>query len=642
MVLFCAFSKQVDYFGKEDIMFNKTGEDTPGLFSGFNGLMVKTAGWQFGKAAFKAGKVVGRVILAAIPVKAILILLLAVTLILAFNLLYYYSIMDEVEAFFANMGDGINQLADTPVSLFSFIKDAVNGLIEKISDSGGDNSFIHADPKLVKQCMEIESDSINENNKIKKVKVKVVTKTTTITREGESLPVTNVSTNEKYIDYELNVYDVKYPYRLWWQLPASISMYLDMQDNETKELLDKIRSYLTPEFIWEKDGEYTRDVTEYTEKVAETYKKVEKNGVDSTVKTGSTTTITEKTTYYPLPALKTAITAFKTYRFYYTPNVIVKNELNAYKTSTEYSESEAGSFTSIKTRTGIKIIEDTLDNTVQEINPGFLRFMNDVPMSVNDLNMASMLADVMPGSIEYTDNVSDFINWYSELNYDYWDISNIAYDMDISNIYSIGGLSAKYESRGNPSTIADNPGDPGGKSYGIWQLASKKGSVDRFLVWLQNANASIYQQLADARELDEGEFGTHFDTCWRQLGIEDRDEFTKLQEAFIKMNYYDAAVEAIKKRFDFDVETRSLALKNVLFSTAVQHGVGGASTLFKRVNEVCSLKNSTDEQIINALYDERSKVEIYFSSCSKEVKNAVYIRFVYERKDALAMFVRSG
>lgn len=83
-------------------------------------------------------------------------------------------------------------------------------------------------------------------------------------------------------------------------------------------------------------------------------------------------------------------------------------------------------------------------------------------------------------------------------------------------------------------------------------MASKKGSVDRFLSWLKNANTSFYRQLAETRELDGGASGNNFDACWRRLGIEDRDEFTKLQEAFIKMSYYDAAAEALKAGFDFD------------------------------------------------------------------------------------------
>lgn len=618
-------------------MFNSTSEDTPGLFSGFNGLMIKTAGRQLGKAALKASRTAGRIVLAVIPFRATLILLLAITLVLTLNLLYFYTIMDEVESFFAGMGDGIKQLVDTPKSLFSYIRNAVNSLIDKISGTSDSNPFIHVDPKLIKECLKIESSSIDEDNKIKKVKAKVVTKVTTITQEGDYQPVTGVATKVDYTDYELNVYDVKYPYRLWWQLPASISIYLDMRDNETEELMNKIRSYLMPEFVWVKDDEYTKDVTEYTEKVTEMYKTVKSNGPDMIVKTGSTTTITEKTTYYPLPALNTAITAFKTYKFYYTPDVVKKDELSNYETTIQYSPSESGSFSIIKARTGTKIVEDTLSNTVREINTGFLRFINDVPMSINDLNMSYMLAEVMPGSTEYLNNVSEFIDWYNGISYNYWDLSSIVYDSDISNINTIGGLSARYESRGNPSAIADNPGDPGGKSYGIWQLASRKGSVDRFLSWLKSANTSFYSQLTDARELDGGAFGNSFDACWKRLGIEDKDEFTKLQETFIKMSYYDIAAGALKAEFDFDIETRSLALKNVLFSTAVQHGVGGAITLLKRVNETRNLKSSSDEQIINALYDERSKVEIYFSNCSTQVRHNVYLRFMMERADALAL-----
>ena len=42
-----------------------------------------------------------------------------------------------------------------------------------------------------------------------------------------------------------------------------------------------------------------------------------------------------------------------------------------------------------------------------------------------------------------------------------------------------------------------------------------------------------------------------------------------------------------------------------------------------------------DEQIINGVYDERQKVDIYFKGNSSDVKKSVYNRFTNEREDAL-------
>src|SRR5580704_16014750 len=46
----------------------------------------------------------------------------------------------------------------------------------------------------------------------------------------------------------------------------------------------------------------------------------------------------------------------------------------------------------------------------------------------------------------------------------------------------IGKLSEKYESGGRgPATVSTGKGDPGGVSYGTYQLASKVGRADDFV-----------------------------------------------------------------------------------------------------------------------------------------------------------------
>jgi len=46
----------------------------------------------------------------------------------------------------------------------------------------------------------------------------------------------------------------------------------------------------------------------------------------------------------------------------------------------------------------------------------------------------------------------------------------------------LGALSAEFESGGRgPGTVSSGKGDPGGVSYGIYQLSSKAGTVAGFL-----------------------------------------------------------------------------------------------------------------------------------------------------------------
>lgn len=48
----------------------------------------------------------------------------------------------------------------------------------------------------------------------------------------------------------------------------------------------------------------------------------------------------------------------------------------------------------------------------------------------------------------------------------------------------LGDLSARYESDGNCGCISNNPGDAGGKSYGMYQFASRPGILQDYCMWL--------------------------------------------------------------------------------------------------------------------------------------------------------------
>ena len=196
----------------------------------------------------------------------------------------------------------------------------------------------------------------------------------------------------------------------------------------------------------------------------------------------------------------------------------------------------------------------------------------------------------------------------------------------------LGELSAKYESNGEPGTISTGIGDIGGKSYGAWQLASNMGSVDKFLNFLKTNNAYYYNELSAAKQADGNTFGTNFDNTWRNIAKNDRNGFLELQRQYIKITYYDVSAASLLKNYNFNIEEHSWALKNVLWSTSVQHGANGAVNIFKTVG-----LDKNDRDLIIAIYDERSKVDKYFYSSSKEVQAAVKKRFENEKKDALQM-----
>lgn len=205
----------------------------------------------------------------------------------------------------------------------------------------------------------------------------------------------------------------------------------------------------------------------------------------------------------------------------------------------------------------------------------------------------------------------------------------------------LGNLSETYEvgPYTGPETISNNEWDKGGKSYGPWQLSSKMGSLSAFLLWLKSENPAFYNplnaaMLQDAALGSENGFGDNFDKAWVKIAADSYDEFFAVQHKYIKMSYYDTLLKYLKPEFDFTpMLNKSFTLRNVFWSMAVQHGANGAKKM------IISFKDKTTiTDLITALYDERSKVDIYYASYSPEVKQALLNRFTKEKAEALRVY----
>lgn len=196
----------------------------------------------------------------------------------------------------------------------------------------------------------------------------------------------------------------------------------------------------------------------------------------------------------------------------------------------------------------------------------------------------------------------------------------------------LGKLSAKYESRGGPGAIGKD--STGGFSYGAYQIATKTGTMKKFLQFLDKEYPSFAQQLETAGGPDAALAGTDaFKSTWKTLG--DDDKFFESQHNFIRATHYEPFADRLKATIGLDVRQRSAALKDVAWSVAVQHGP--ANSVFKNALSGSNPAQMDDKDIINAVYDERSKVDIYFAKSTPEEKQAVLNRFTAERKDALSM-----
>ena len=203
----------------------------------------------------------------------------------------------------------------------------------------------------------------------------------------------------------------------------------------------------------------------------------------------------------------------------------------------------------------------------------------------------------------------------------------------------LGELSAKYETGGRgPGTVSTGAGDPGGVSYGSYQMASKMGVPTRFVT------QPGFPWLADFQGLRAGT--APFTTVWKRIAAAETDAFQKAQHGFIKKTHYDLLAAKVLKEDGLDVNKRSGALQDVIWSTAVQHG--GATPIIHRA--LANVSGSPtdpgyDEQVIRAIYAERGRRKAdgnlaYFSKSSPAVQKGVGNRFRNELQDALAMLAK--
>jgi hypothetical protein len=266
----------------------------------------------------------------------------------------------------------------------------------------------------------------------------------------------------------------------------------------------------------------------------------------------------------------------------------------------------------------------------------FQSMLNQMMKTTDNPMMAKVLSVALTEKSSFTsgdslDIMSNFNQTVRSVNYPQ-SISKV-YNQGIDNNFSSLGLRAsKYESNLNPGAISDIKGDYGGKSYGAWQFSSKMGSLNSFINSLKGNYNELYSRLSEAKLRDGNKFGENFDAAWTNIALTNRDEFLKVQQNYVKQTYYDKVAQSLKSKYGFDIDKRSPALQESLWSTVVQHGVGGTLCIFSKLN-----LNNSDSNIINDLYNERQKVNIYFRSSSERVKRSVYNRFTREKQDMLAM-----
>ena len=253
-----------------------------------------------------------------------------------------------------------------------------------------------------------------------------------------------------------------------------------------------------------------------------------------------------------------------------------------------------------------------------------------------------------------------------------WEKANLD---DLSRFYETGNA----RSPGMISTVA---GDAGGKSYGMYMFASKAGTPHAFAEWCKNnfADGNAYHDIGMTLDsayhyISDG-YGAYFDSAWENVANIYGDTFANAQYDYTKATIYDNVVSRVETAVpNFKIDNYSVALKNVFWSRAVQHGASDASSLIQKAfTALGGFANQPEAQLIQAIYAECGRLVTadglkqengktgptmsgntankygtaglilrYFYGCSGDVQMSVYRRLaVNEPADALVMLMNNG
>lgn len=175
----------------------------------------------------------------------------------------------------------------------------------------------------------------------------------------------------------------------------------------------------------------------------------------------------------------------------------------------------------------------------------------------------------------------------------------------------IGFVSAKEESGGKYDTISTGKGDPGGVSYGKFQLSSNAGTLEKFI-----ADSTFKDEFGSVKPATE-----EFNTTWKKLAT--NKNFQREQDNFITNNNF-RPIEFLYAQNGID--TSNVAIREAIFSASVQHGAQGN----KKILEDALIMVGDDrnpEKLVEALYMSRKNYVNSLTSLDDKMKKSIGARY---------------
>ncbi len=209
----------------------------------------------------------------------------------------------------------------------------------------------------------------------------------------------------------------------------------------------------------------------------------------------------------------------------------------------------------------------------------------------------------------------------------------------------VGQLAAQFES-GREGIAAIGYDRHGGTSYGKYQISSRAGTMRSFMEFLKTEEPDFAKRLESAGPANTGGKGGRMPAVWKEIAAENPERFEILQEKFIHDSHFEPAMRSVAEKTGLGFDEMSVALKEVLFSTAVQHGPAGAVRIVSRAvdqvgqDKLDPDKNSPEgvkkagENLIRRIYAMRAN---QFGSSTEAVQASVKNRLRQEMSLALGM-----
>ena len=216
-------------------------------------------------------------------------------------------------------------------------------------------------------------------------------------------------------------------------------------------------------------------------------------------------------------------------------------------------------------------------------------------------------------------------------------------------VQGLGSLAAMFES-GDKGIAAIGYDRTGGTSYGKFQISSRAGTMNRFLKYLSEQEPAWAERLRGSGPANTGSTRGRMPAEWAKLAAESPERFERLQTEFIKKDHYQPAREKIREMTGVDIEAGKPALREALFSTAVQHGASGAARIFNEAIDKFLKKpeavqataigaKSFEQALVSEVYNKRSH---QFGGSTEAVRQSVRGRLRQEKDMVLAMLEKKG